>query len=139
MDWSSATRRLVELRVDRAAAAVLARAERVLGPAGAGSAALAPTLGHRGWRGLNGAADAVWAALPGVPNPFPSALVIASRPTALATAGEVVVRSGGAIGSRLGRPSVTRSGGPLDPDVDGGGPAERARYFGDVERGVFGW
>jgi hypothetical protein len=139
VDWPSAARRLTERRVDRAAAAILARAERVLGPAGAGGTALAPTLGHPGWRGLNRAADAAWAELPGVPNPFPSALVIASRPTALATAGEVLVRSGGAIRARLGRPTVTRSGGPLDPDVDGGGRAERARYFRDVEQGAFGW
>jgi len=139
VDWSVGLPRLGQFGLERGASAVLERTERVLGPVGPHGEAVAPSLGHRPWREANALADGAWNhLLPGALNPFPSALMAAAAPTALGTAGTLATRSTVAVRRRLGWPTITSPGGPLDLDADGGGAPERERYVRDVEAGVFG-
>jgi hypothetical protein len=137
LDWPAALERCRQARLGPGAAAVVDRAERVLGPIP--HAASPDVLGGRAWRRLNAVVDGTWTRLaPGATNPFPSAVVMSGRATAGATAVELGRHGVDAVRRRLGRPTITSPGGPLDFDVDAGGSRERDRYLRDVATGTFG-
>jgi Uncharacterised nucleotidyltransferase len=137
IDWSAAMARLADLRLDRMAAVVIDRSERILGPLNAEPRA--PSLGNDPWRAVNAAVDRLWGMVaPGAVNPLPSFLVAATREGTVETARQLQFGVGTSIRRRLGLPTLASPGGVLDWDVDAGGPGERARYFADVERGRLG-
>jgi hypothetical protein len=135
VDWAQARRRMAELRLDRMVTPIFARVEKVFGPLG--PANLTPTLDHRAWHAVNASVDAVWNVVPLSANPFPSALAIAGRPTAIGTVGEILGHVGAAFRTRLGLATVTSAGGPLDTTVDAGGATERRRYLDEVSAGCY--
>jgi hypothetical protein len=116
---------------------VIDRTERVLGPVA--GAPPVDGLGGRAWRGLNAAVDRSWTRVaPGAINPFPSVVLMSGRATARATAAELGRHGVDAVRRRLGRPTITSPGGPLDFDVDAGGGTERDHYLRDVGAGHLG-
>jgi hypothetical protein len=135
VDPAAGARRLQELGMTRLAGATLDRVVRTLGPLEVARDA----TGAPAWRRANTAVDWAWrTALPEARNPFPSALLSAGRPTAGATARALTRQLGRATGRHLRLRTFTSPGGPLDVDLDAGGPAERARFLADIESGRLG-
>jgi hypothetical protein len=136
LDWKAAVARLRDLGLDGVTAAVFERTGRVLGRPGPDELAL---LGEGGWTRANAMVDRIWARyVPQARNPLPAFLIAATRPTMAATAREVVANTVTSLRRRVGLATSTSPGGPLDLDLDRGGPAERDRFVREVEAGVYG-
>jgi hypothetical protein len=135
VDWPAAVERMRGIGMDRLASTAIDRVERLFGPLS--GQAHAAALGHPGWRGLNTAVDATWSVTTRA-KPFPSVLMSAGRATRTATAEEMVRQLVTSFRRHTGLRTLTSEGGPLTWSHAAGGPAERDRYFRDVESGRYG-
>ncbi len=130
--------RVERARAQRLVAAVLARAERVLGPIDS-TGTTSESVGSGAWVAFTRWVDLAWARVdPDGSEGFPGAFVAAGRSTWPATArafGDRVVHN---LKGKVGAATVVSDGGPLDWSHPSGGDAERERFFADVAAGRYG-
>ena len=132
--------RLDEAGATRLAAVVLARSERVFGPA----TAFGPPLADRiaapaGWSAVNRVVDRTWPTVARASwTPFPGSLVRAGRRSVPATARAVATELAASARAHLGLRTEVTEGGPLDWSCERGGASSYRRYLDEVASGGFG-